>query len=120
MKRIVMGTVFTIAGIAHFLKPGKFARITPGFIPFKTFIAYFTGVLEFVFGVLLLTGRIKNWQLSGMQKFLWAVFPANIYMYTHREKLGLDHLPKWALLARLPLQKLMTHMLEDIKKIEHT
>ncbi|WP_186365528.1 DoxX family protein [Salinicoccus cyprini] len=116
MKRLIMGTVFTVAGIAHFRKPEKFANITPGFIPFKTFIAYFTGVLELVFGILLLAGKIRNWQLSGMQKFLWAVFPANIYMYTHREKLGLSHLPKWALLARLPLQNLMSRMLEDLKR----
>ncbi|KKK32900.1 hypothetical protein WN59_12680 [Salinicoccus sediminis] len=116
MKRIIMGTVFLIAGIAHFLKPGKFAGITPGFIPFKTFTAYFTGLLEFAFGVLLLLGRIRNWQLNGMQKFLWAVFPANIYMYTHQEKLGLEKYPKWALLGRLPLQQLMVDMLEDVKK----
>lgn len=116
MKRIIMGTVFLIAGIAHFLKPGIFSRITPAFIPFKTLIAYFTGALEFIFGTLLLFNRIRNWQLSGMQKFLWAVFPANVYMYTHQEQLGLGKYPKWALLGRLPLQNLMVDMLEDIKK----
>ncbi|WP_411842566.1 hypothetical protein [Salinicoccus sp. HZC-1] len=115
MKRIIMGTVFLIAGIIHFLKPGKFAKITPAFIPFKTFIAYFTGALEFIFGVLLLLDKIRNWQLSAMQKFLWAVFPANVYMYTHQKQLGLHKLPGWALLGRLPLQSLMVDMLEDIK-----
>lgn len=116
MKRTIMGTIFLIAGTAHVLKPGTFARITPAFIPFKMFIAYFTGVLEFTFGALLLLNRIKNWQLSGMQKFLWAVFPANVYMYTHQEQLGLEPYPKWALLGRLPLQKLMVDMLGDIKR----
>lgn len=116
MKRIIMGTVFLAAGIVHFLKPGTFAKITPAFIPFKMLIAYLTGALEFIFGTLLLLNRIKNWQLSGMQKFLWAVFPANVYMYTHQEQLGLRKYPSWALLSRLPLQNLMVDMLEDIKR----
>lgn len=116
MKRMIMGAVFLIAGIAHFLKPGKFTGITPGFMPFKTFIVYLTGLLEFVFGVLLFLDRTRNWQLNGMQKFLWTVFPANVYMYTHQEKLGLEKYPKWALLGRLPLQQLMVDMLEDMKK----
>lgn len=116
MKRLLMGGVFLIAGITHFLKPEKFAKITPAFIPFKTFIAYFTGFLEFIFGALLLFNKVKNWQLSSMQKFLWAVFPANVYMYTHQKQLGLEEYPGWALLGRLPLQNLMVDVLEDIKK----
>lgn len=116
MKRIFMGAVFLIAGITHFLKPGRFAEIIPAFIPFKTFIAYFTGALEFIFGLLLLMNRIKNWQLKWMQRFLWAVFPANVYMYTHQDQLGLEKYPEWALLGRLPLQNLMVDVLEDIKK----
>lgn len=116
MKRIIMGTIFIIAGVAHFLKPEKFANITPRFIPFRTFIAYFTGVVELLFGMLLLTRKVTNWQLGAMQKFLWAVFPANIYMYTHQDKLGISHLPDWALLGRLPLQKVMSDTLEDMKR----
>lgn len=120
MKRIIMGTIFTIAGVAHFLKPEKFANITPRFLPFRTFIAYFTGVVELLFGMLLLTGKVTNWQLGAMQKFLWAIFPANIYMYTHQDKLGISHLPDWALLGRLPLQKVMSDTLEDMEKIGHS
>lgn len=116
MKRIIMGVIFLTAGVIHFLKPGKFAGIVPAVIPFKTFIAYLTGLLEVIFGILMLSGKVRNGHLSAMQAFLWAVFPANIYMYTHQRQLGLSHLPKWALLGRLPLQKLMVDMLGDIKK----
>ncbi len=110
-----MGAVFLIAGIVHFLKPGAFARIIPALVPFKIFFAYFTGALEFIFGTLLLLNKASSWQISGMQKFLWAVFPANVYMYTHQEQLGLDKYPAWALLGRLPLQQLLVDMLEDVK-----
>ncbi|WP_197272242.1 hypothetical protein [Salinicoccus sp. YB14-2] len=116
MIRIFMGTLFTTAGTAHFLSPDRFAKIIPGFIPFKKFLALFSGALELIFGVLLLTNKVKNWQITGMQAFLWAVFPANIYMATHQEKLGLQHLPKWALILRLPLQWPMAKMLGQIKK----
>ena len=116
MIRIFMGTVFSIAGTAHFLASDRFAKIIPGFIPFKKFLALFTGGLELIFGVLLLTNKFKNWHLIGMQSFLWAVFPANVYMLTHRDKLGLQHLPKWALVLRLPLQWPMARMISSLKK----
>lgn len=111
-----MGAIFTIAGIAHFLASGRFAKIIPGFIPFKKFLALFTGGLELTFGILLLTNKFKNWQLTGMQSFLWAVFPANIHMLTHREKLGIQYIPKWALILRLPLQWPMAGMIGSLKK----
>ena len=116
MIRLVMGIVFTVAGVAHFLSSERFEKIIPGFIPFKKFLALFTGFLELIFGVLLLTNKFKNWQITGMQAFLWAVFPANIYMLTHREKLGLQYIPKWALALRLPLQWPMAKMLGKIKR----
>lgn len=115
MKRIFMGLVFTIAAVAHFLQPENFAKITPAFIPFKTFIAFFTGAVELTFGILLLLNKVNQCLIKGMQFFLWAVFPANIYMYTHRKTLGLENYPKWGLLARLPLQPLMVKMIGDIK-----
>lgn len=116
MIRLIMGMVFSIAGTAHFLSPDRFAKIVPGFIPFKKFLALFTGVLELIFGVLLLTNKFKNWQITGMQAFLWVVFPANVYMLTHRDKLGIQYLPKWALALRLPLQWPMAKMLGSLKK----
>lgn len=111
MIRIFMSAGFLVAGAAHFLSPDRFAKIIPGFIPFKKFLALFSGVLELIFGILLLTNKFKNWQVTGMQAFLWAVFPANVYMLTHREKLGLQYIPKWALILRLPLQWPMAKML---------
>jgi len=115
MIRIFMGAVFSIAGTAHFLSSERFAKIIPGFIPFKKFLALFIGALELIFGILLLTNKFKNWQITGMQTFLWAVFPANIYMLTHRDKLGLQHIPKWVLILRLPLQWPMAKMLGTLK-----
>lgn len=116
MIRIFMGAVFSTAGIAHFLASDRFVKIIPGFIPFKKFLALFTGGLELIFGILLLTNRFKNWQLTGMQAFLWAVFPANIYMLTHRKKLGLHYIPRWVLILRLPLQWPIAKLLGHLKK----
>ncbi|CAM4238294.1 DoxX family protein [Lacicoccus alkaliphilus] len=116
MKRMIMGTVFTVAGIAHFLTPERFANIIPGFVPFKKFLALFTGVLELIFGLMLLFNKYRNWHITSMQAFLWAVYPANIYMLTHRSKIGLSHVPRWILILRLPLQWVMSDSLEKLKK----
>lgn len=116
MIRLIMGSVFTVAGTMHFLATDRFSKIIPGFIPLKKFLTLFTGALELVSGVLLLTNKFKNWQITGMQAFLWAVFPANIYMLTHREKLGIQYIPKWVLILRLPLQWPMAKMLGNLKR----
>src|SRR5699024_2139545 len=116
MIRIFMGAVFSTAGIANFLASDRFVKIIPGFIPFKKFLALFTGGLELIFCILLLTSRFKNWQLTSRQAFLWAVLMANIYMLTQGEKLGLDYIPRWVLILRLTLQWPIARLLRNLKK----
>lgn len=116
MIRLFMGFVFTVAGVGHFLTPDRFAKIIPEFIPFKKFLALFTGLLELISGLVLLFNKYKNWQINAMQMFLWAVFPANIHMLTHRSKLGLGFIPGWILILRLPLQWVMARMLGKLKR----
>lgn len=46
--------------------------------------------------------------------FLWAVFPANIYMARKNLPLAGKQLPKWALYGRLPLQFIMIKMISKL------
>lgn len=115
MIRIFMGGLFSIMGMLHFIFSSRFKKVVPPTVPFKTFIAYFTGVLELLFGALLLFNKFNNTVINLINGFIWAVFPANIYMYTHHRKLGLNS-PRIILLLRLPLQPLMVMVMNTLKR----
>ena len=53
---------------------------------------------------MLLIKRPASWLKKGINLFLLAVSPANIYMARKGLPLGDKELPKWALYSRLPLQ----------------
>jgi len=101
----LMAILYIIAGLNHFRVPKLYLKIIPESLPFKPFLNYSSGFLEFLFGILLLiteTQKIGAWGIIGI---LILVFPANLYMYTN-EKASLG-LPKLLRLLRLPLQLLL-------------
>lgn len=63
---------------------------------------YVSGILEILFGVLVLflkTRKLAGW---GLIALLIAVFPANIHLAQHPEIF--PSIPAWAAWARLPFQ----------------
>ena len=92
---------FLIGGIAHFAATDLEMRIVPPWIPWPRATVLITGVFELLgaAGLLLPTTR----RLAGIGLFVLtvAVTPANVYMLQHHE---LFDVPRWALIARLPLQ----------------
>jgi uncharacterized membrane protein len=102
--KCVFATLFLVAGAGHFVSPGSFVKIVPPYLPFPRELVFASGVFEVVLAVLLLlpqTTRVAAW---GLIALLVAVFPANVYMYQHRE---LFQIPPLVLLLRLPLQVLL-------------
>jgi uncharacterized membrane protein len=63
-----------------------------------------SGVFEIALGLLLLVPQTTRLAAWGLIALLIAVFPANLFMYQHRE---LFQIPPLALLLRLPLQVLL-------------
>ena len=102
--KCVFATLFLVAGVGHFVSTDFFVKIMPPYLPFHRELVYVSGVFEIVLGLLLLfpqTTRLAAW---GLIALLIAVFPANIYMYQHRE---LFQVSPVVLLLRLPLQAVL-------------
>lgn len=117
MKRllsIVFGLAFSFVGVLHFKNEANFTRIVPAYLPLKRTAVIVTGIIECIFGILLLikqpTTRLKN----AISAFLLAVFPANIYMARKQLPLGDKTLSPWALYLRLPMQFLFIGIIRKL------
>jgi uncharacterized membrane protein len=110
LSRAALAVFFGFAGSMHFTRPRFYEAIVPPSLqPRKKEVVAVSGVAEIAGGALVLhpaTKRLGRWWLLAL---LVAVFPANIHMAVHPERVrGLDlrRVPRWALWARLPLQPL--------------
>ncbi|WP_199666856.1 hypothetical protein [Exiguobacterium sp. AM39-5BH] len=114
MIRTLYGGLLLGAGIMHFVKERAFMSIIPKSWPFKRFMVQASGVIEVIYGALLLTNKGTRFIKRTLPAFLIAVFPANINMALNPSKLGKMSLPKWVTWARLPLQWVL---IKGVKKI---
>ena len=73
---------FIAAGLNHFLNPHFYDGIVPEFIPFPRFVHQFTGVLEIVIPLFLLTKFRKEAALL-MIIFLILIYGANLYVWIY-------------------------------------
>ena len=64
--------------------------------------------------MMLLIKRPAEWLKKGMNLFLLAVLPANIYMARKELPLGDKEVPKWALYLRLPLQFVLIGLIKKL------
>ena len=77
--RIAMSIMLLFTSIAHFIYTRGMSMMIPGFVPFKTGMVYFTGVVEIAAAIgLLIPGLtlITGWLLM---VFFILLLPANIY-----------------------------------------
>lgn len=102
--RRIFGPAFSFAGLMHFMRSEGFEAIVPNFLPFKKGIVWISGVMEIIFGILLLVRKPSSMTKKLIEWFLVAVFPANVYMAQKNIPLNGKQLPTWALWGRLPLQ----------------
>jgi uncharacterized membrane protein len=110
--RYVMGLVYVVAGVLHFLRPKPFECILPPQLPAERALVYVTGVMEVAFGLGVLFERTRRVSAWGIVVTLLTVFPANIYMAS--DSYELPGVPERfggvvdaALYARLPLQAVL-------------
>lgn len=98
----VMALLYILAGINHFRVPKMYERIIPPAFPARRALVILSGVAEVALGIMLLFPALTKWAAVGIIILLIVVFPANVYMLTNT-KAGMK-IPKWILVARLPLQ----------------
>lgn len=117
--RSVLGFVFILAGVLHFVTPKFYEQMMPDWIPLHREAVAVSGVAEVVGGVALLDGRTARFGFWWLTALLVAVFPANLHMATDPEKVPVvskRNIPRWLLWLRLPLQPLMIILLAAVTR----
>lgn len=104
----VMGPMYVVAGVLHFVLPELYVQIVPPVLPAPLALVYLSGLAEIAVGVGLLIPRTRRYAAWATVGLLVAIFPANVYMATHGVVIeGLpgggdpSELVRW---GRLPLQ----------------
>jgi len=100
----LLGLLFVVAGVLHFLLSDFYVSIMPPYLPWHLELVYVSGACEMLGGAGLLIPSLRRAAGWGLIALLVAVFPANVQMF-------LDALARqgWSLytigtLLRLPLQ----------------
>ncbi|MEO5911575.1 MAG: MauE/DoxX family redox-associated membrane protein [Pelobium sp.] len=77
---ILMGSVYILAGINHFLSPKFYLQIIPNYLPYHLAVVYLSGIAEMIAGALLIPKKTRKFGAWAIIALLIAVFPANIQM----------------------------------------
>lgn len=98
----LMGFMFVIAGIMHFVKPKAYMRIMPRYLPKHKELVYLSGFFEILLGVAVCIPETKNPAIWGIIAMLAVFLLVHFYMLSSK-KAGLN-LPAWLLWLRIALQ----------------
>ena len=82
-------------------------RIMPAYLPFHKVLVYLSGAFEILLGILICIPATKDLALYGILLMLLVFLLVHFYMLSS-EKAGVG-LPKWVLIARIPLQFLLMY-----------
>lgn len=97
-----MSVLYILAGICHFIFTKTYLTIMPSWLPWHRALVYISGVLESVYGVLLIFPITRQLAALLIISLLMAVYPANIQMAVNYYEEQNPYL--WLAMARLPLQ----------------
>jgi uncharacterized membrane protein len=78
----VMGPLYVLAGVLHFVVPELYVQIVPPMLPAALALVYLSGLAEIAVGVGVLVPRTRQYAAWGTIALLVAIFPANLYMAT--------------------------------------
>lgn len=98
----IIGVVFIIAGLNHFLNPGFYLQMMPPVLPAHELLNNVSGAAEVFLGLLMCFKITRIAAAWGLILLLIAVYPANIYMAMEAGK-SIDVSPVVAYI-RLPFQ----------------
>ena len=106
-KRITiysMSFLYFFVGVKHFTNPSFFEAIVPPILIYKEALVYLSGFIEIAMAILLVFNKTRKIGAYITIGLLFAVFPANIYLYISevaRDSLGIT---KYQALVRMPFQ----------------
>ena len=100
---------FVGAGLNHFLNPQFYDTIVPSFIPFPRVVHQFTGILEIIIPLLLLTKYRKEAALA-MIVLLVLLYGANLYVWINNLPYGRNYWSNQQHFLRFLLQVLYIYI----------
>jgi uncharacterized membrane protein len=103
----VMALLYVAAGIYHFVNPRFYMKIMPPAVPYHKAVVDISGVLEIIFGLMLLFDATRHTAAWFIIFLLIAIFPANVYMAVNWTRKRYRNL--WIAYARLPLQGVLIY-----------
>ncbi|RAJ05079.1 putative membrane protein [Chitinophaga skermanii] len=105
--RVAITVMFVIIGIMHLKSPDKLRYMIDQFVPYPTAAIYVSGVLEILFGILIIFPTTRLFAAWGLILLLVLMFPANIYVAVKQLPApgGLPSSP-WYTWSRLAFQPL--------------
>ena len=99
-----LSILYILVGIKHLISPEFFITIVPEYIFYKLEVVLISGLLEIIFGALLLYNKTRSIGAWGIISLLIAVFPANIYLYYSEIAQDTLDITKSQALIRMPFQ----------------
>ena len=101
----VYALLYILAGFNHFRSPSGYCEIMPKWIPYHLFFVYLSGILEILFGIMLLfkrTRKLAGWFIISM---LLAFLPVHIDMIQQAPfLLGTIKITPFIAWVRIPFQ----------------
>lgn len=101
-QNVILGVVFIVAGVNHFINPAFYMAIMPPYLPAHLTLVYLSGALEVLGGLGVLVPAVRRLAGHGLILLMLAIYPANIYMAMNPNLFA--DIPPLVLYARLPLQ----------------
>ena len=112
---ILMGVIYILAGINHFIMPKFYLQIMPPYLPFHLALVYLSGLAEMVGGILLIPSKTRKVGAWWTIALLIAIFPANIQMSIDNYAIG--GLLFYLSIIRLPFQLLLIYWAYKLTKV---
>lgn len=98
----LMGLIYIIAGVYHFINPKIYLKIMPKYIPYHYPLIYLSGFFEIVLGISVCVPSLKNISIYGIIFMLIIFLLVHLNMLVNKKaSLGI---PKWILFLRIPIQ----------------
>ena len=92
LVRVLLGAFMLFAGVSHFRSTQTFLAQVPPFLPAREFIVQFSGIVEVILGLGMITSRTnrRNFGIA-LAAFFVVIFPGNVSQFlTHTSAFGLD------------------------------
>jgi uncharacterized membrane protein len=105
ISKYVLGLLFILAGVNHFINPALYVGIMPPYLPWHLSLVYLSGIFEILFGTFVFVPKWTKVSAWGLILLLIAVFPANLHMALNTR--DFSFIPALLLWLRLPFQAVL-------------